>query len=264
MAACYHGACAECWRECVEGQLPRCSSDRLLRVACPEPGCGKYLAQGLVLKVSGAARNLALEIDHENDRLNLAMGVRVHWQVQGLCPICREPCGALLLNDGCDHGACEECWLRWAETQVPKCRSERQLRFSCVGPECVGIVAPPLLRHFTTARPELKTLKRDLNRRRQLQCNILYPKAVQVDCRRQDCVGLGYLGFDTVMCFICEEQWTATESTSSISEELPGTVKACPRCQAPIEKNGGCDHMTCRCKHEFYWTTLEPYKPGGG
>jgi ariadne-1 len=41
---------------------------------------------------------------------------------------------------------------------------------------------------------------------------------------------------------------------------LPGALKACPKCHAQIEKDGGCDHMTCRCRHEFYWSTLLPYK----
>jgi len=263
-AACYHSACAECWRACVEGQLPRCSAERLLRVFCPAPGCGRCVAQKLVLRVSPAARNLAMEIDRDNDRLDLAVGVRVHWQIRGSCPVCQEPCGPLLLNNSCDHGACQECWLQWAKTQVPRCRSERQMRFSCLGPACVETMAQPLVQQLTMAEPELKSLQRDMRRRIALQQNALYPKTVQVDCRRPDCVGLGYLGFDTVMCFLCEEQWPANEGASAISEELPGTVKACPRCQAPIEKNGGCDHMTCRCTHEFYWTTLVPYKRDGG
>jgi len=28
-------------------------------------------------------------------------------------------------------------------------------------------------------------------------------------------------------------------------------TKACPKCSFPIEKNGGCIHMTCKCGHEF-------------
>jgi len=34
--------------------------------------------------------------------------------------------------------------------------------------------------------------------------------------------------------------------------------KPCPNCKNPIEKNGGCDHMTCRppmgCGHEFWFS----------
>ncbi|KAF4635464.1 hypothetical protein G7Y89_g2641 [Cudoniella acicularis] len=36
--------------------------------------------------------------------------------------------------------------------------------------------------------------------------------------------------------------------------------KICPKCNSPIEKNGGCDHMTClKCKDEFCWECLAPY-----
>lgn len=43
-------------------------------------------------------------------------------------------------------------------------------------------------------------------------------------------------------------------------------VRRCPGCGAGVEKNGGCDHMTCRtaggggCGHEFCWRCLAPYQ----
>jgi len=41
--------------------------------------------------------------------------------------------------------------------------------------------------------------------------------------------------------------------------------KQCPNCSNRIEKNGGCDHMTCRppggCGHDFWWTCGCPF-PG--
>ncbi|XP_056408902.1 cullin-9-like, partial [Hyla sarda] len=38
--------------------------------------------------------------------------------------------------------------------------------------------------------------------------------------------------------------------------------KHCPSCQAPIEKNEGCLHMTCaKCNHGFCWRCLKPWKP---
>ncbi|XP_046353213.2 uncharacterized protein LOC124133049 [Haliotis rufescens] len=33
-------------------------------------------------------------------------------------------------------------------------------------------------------------------------------------------------------------------------------LKKCPRCKYPMEKNGGCSHMTCRCSHHFCWECL--------
>mmetsp|Transcript_9800 Transcript_9800/g.21227 ORF Transcript_9800/g.21227 Transcript_9800/m.21227 type:complete len:319 (-) Transcript_9800:1836-2792(-) len=40
--------------------------------------------------------------------------------------------------------------------------------------------------------------------------------------------------------------------------------RRCPRCHHAIEKNKGCDHMTCRCKHQFCWRCLAPYEGDNG
>ena len=36
-----------------------------------------------------------------------------------------------------------------------------------------------------------------------------------------------------------------------------GNTKRCPNCKVPVEKNGGCTHMTCRnCQHHFCWMCM--------
>ncbi|CAE7059866.1 unnamed protein product [Rhizoctonia solani] len=51
-----------------------------------------------------------------------------------------------------------------------------------------------------------------------------------------------------------EEQDRATRTY------LIKNTKSCPRCKRKIERNGGCDHMTCQrpggCGHEFCWECL--------
>jgi IBR domain, a half RING-finger domain/Ariadne domain len=33
-------------------------------------------------------------------------------------------------------------------------------------------------------------------------------------------------------------------------------IRLCPRCKIPIEKNGGCAHMQCKCGHHFCWLCM--------
>uniref|UniRef100_A0A7S3P816 RBR-type E3 ubiquitin transferase n=1 Tax=Amphora coffeiformis TaxID=265554 RepID=A0A7S3P816_9STRA len=46
--------------------------------------------------------------------------------------------------------------------------------------------------------------------------------------------------------------------------EDPTRFRRCPACQHGVEKNRGCDHMTCRCRHEFCWRCLAPYQGDQG
>jgi hypothetical protein len=131
--------------------------------------------------------------------------------------------------------------------------------FTCFGDGCREVLDSRL---WEVLNPEAQKLQSDLQWRTVLQKNVLYPACAQVDCPIPTCVGLGYLGHDTVMCFICEHQWPADSGTkpSDAIDILTSSTKACPRCKEHIEKNGGCDHMTCRCGYEFWWSTLKPYR----
>lgn len=39
-------------------------------------------------------------------------------------------------------------------------------------------------------------------------------------------------------------------------------VKRCPHCATPMQKNDGCNHMTCRCGKSFCWTCGGKYTVG--
>jgi len=38
---------------------------------------------------------------------------------------------------------------------------------------------------------------------------------------------------------------------SNLAEWIEENTKQCPKCKEPIEKASGCNHMTCRCRHQF-------------
>ncbi|KAF7357948.1 RBR-type E3 ubiquitin transferase [Mycena venus] len=51
---------------------------------------------------------------------------------------------------------------------------------------------------------------------------------------------------------------------SETANWIKSNTKECPKCMSTIEKNGGCNHMTCKkCKHEFCWVCMGPWSEHG-
>lgn len=80
------------------------------------------------------------------------------------------------------------------------------------------------------------------------------------------------------VCWHClkEPHWPATcreaagyiahlRSIGELAPSAPAKVFSvrltpCPNCNNPIEKNGGCNFMACRCGHSFCWRCLKSYQ----
>ncbi|KAJ1301939.1 hypothetical protein OPQ81_000778 [Rhizoctonia solani] len=57
------------------------------------------------------------------------------------------------------------------------------------------------------------------------------------------------------------EQYVADQEDANEAYMMEYT-KRCPACRIPIEKDSGCEHMTCRCGHQFCWDCLAEYFGG--
>eukprot|EP00048_Salpingoeca_helianthica_P015568 m.227436 g.227436 ORF g.227436 m.227436 type:complete len:474 (+) comp17212_c0_seq1:173-1594(+) len=77
---------------------------------------------------------------------------------------------------------------------------------------------------------------------------------------------------NAAFCFLHEdahEGRSCPGESESIYSQLRASAwrawhtKTCPACHQPIEKNGGCDHMTCRCGFEICWRCGGPYARNG-
>ena len=63
----------------------------------------------------------------------------------------------------------------------------------------------------------------------------------------------------TAIARCIEESTGRTEQPDTFDNEK---VKRCSECNIPIEKNGGCNHMHCKCGHHFCWLCLDDLEGG--
>lgn len=273
-----HAACEDCWATLVKKEIPRCRTNFTaeLSAVCIEPQCNTAASPSILshLELEWSRGGSAIAEFQKDLRSELARLRHVKGQVLVLgpnpplagpvCPVCCEQRLAVFSNPECAHAACEDCWANWALTQLSYCRRQKHVDLLCFGEKCRCPPSWALWQHATTRNEAVFNLEKEFAYRRRLQANELFPVEVQVDCPQAGCLGLGYRGYDTLMCFACEHQWTADEAGESrdtnVETMLGEAMKKCPACREYIIKNGGCDHMTCRCKHEFFWTTLLPYR----
>lgn len=61
-------------------------------------------------------------------------------------------------------------------------------------------------------------------------------------------------------CFIVKAWIKKCEDDSETAHWIEANTHECPKCSSAIEKNGGCNHMTCRvCAFEFCWICFKDW-----
>ena len=97
--------------------------------------------------------------------------------------------------------------------------------------------------------------KRDLSR--------IVP-TVQCDHGHSFCFGCTLADHQPAPCALVKKWLKKCEDDSETSNWISANTKECPKCNSTIEKNGGCNHMTCRkCKGEFCWMCMGPWSEHG-
>jgi ariadne-1 len=175
---------------------------------------------------------------------------------------------------GCGHEFCLECWSGYINAKFddgPSC-----ILVTCPDVKCTEIITEEEVKKIT---PQLLSTFISYQLR-----NFVEDKVTSRWCPGPDCckiatlpntptigdAGMGVLcqSCNTSFCLGCGDEphkpltcsdlvlWNekfAKEGGGSESWILQNT-KPCPKCRVRIEKNQGCNHMTCRhCKHEFCW-----------
>jgi len=168
----------------------------------------------------------------------------------------------------CGCRGCLGCIVSWVNLQVKEPSYVQKEKISCIVSSCKK---PFKLQDIRThlRQEDHETINDSL-----LQVYLTNAKDIS-SCPTQGCqyAGVYNPSFDcteALQCGLCNTEWK--QPTMKLTERIMLLVftlqglrevfsslrkfimtKKCPMCNTRIEKNGGCDHMTCRCGHNFCW-----------
>ena len=182
----------------------------------------------------------------------------------------------------CEHKMCKECYVEYILNKLSTepnsilmtpCPLKgcnlyltRTIFKQCITEKRYQIIfAKSLVRNFIARNNNIKPCP---NPKCNLSIRVPVSIAKEIKC---DC------GYN--FCFLCLEEshvpcdcemaksWKESTKEKGSGEDfiwMKENTKNCPRCGLNIEKNQGCNHMTCRrglggCGHEFCWVCMGPW-----
>ncbi|GAM20611.1 hypothetical protein SAMD00019534_037860, partial [Acytostelium subglobosum LB1] len=173
----------------------------------------------------------------------------------------------------CKHYACSTCWKSYLSLKIAEGES---MGITCIGFKCSHIVSDSFIK---TVVPESyqKYLERlaltfvDKNPNMRWCPTAGCGNALKADSQSES-VAQCTCGFR--ICFKCNQEshvpasceqiklWKKkNEDDSETANWIQTHTQDCPKCHSAIEKNGGCNHMTCKkCTHEFCWICMGDWK----
>eukprot|EP01084_Bolivina_argentea_P161276 280778_1 len=176
----------------------------------------------------------------------------------------------------CGHQYCVECWRQYVHAQMEK--GPRCVFTKCIDPQCKLTLRPAVFATFLTSKYRIKYEEYIVHSLVSGVASIKWcPGKECVNAVRcEDCVTIECGGCHHLWCFECvrgahlpcscrlADKWIQLHSTDSENITwVRAYTKECPKCKNHIEKNQGCNHMTCRCGYEFCWLCRRDWKKIG-
>lgn len=183
----------------------------------------------------------------------------------------------------CGHFFCTGCYKAYLVSKVAD--GPEVVFTTCPMNQCPCLVPPQLYWKVIAEQETLDKYQRFMlhsfvDRNKSMRwcpgrnCNYIFKAPVgtlNVKCEgRSGACGIAFCfkcGEEAHQPSSCHELQTWQEKCQNDSETanwILANTKRCPKCNTRIEKNQGCNHMTCRsCKHDFCWICMGPWKDHG-
>ena len=199
-----------------------------------------------------------------------------------MCDICCIDGTVDTLSLSCKHAYCFDCFTHYTTDKI----RDGEHKILCPGPKCPLIVSESDLKSFLSTsvieRYSLNLLRAYVNETPSLkfcpapnceyiiechipqsQFNEIVP-TVTCKCSHAFCFSCQMPDHLPAPCFLTTKWVKKCKDDSETANWIAANTKECTKCHATIEKNGGCNHMTCKkCKYEFCWVCSGPWSEHG-
>ncbi|KAI9627053.1 hypothetical protein H4Q26_017581 [Puccinia striiformis f. sp. tritici PST-130] len=157
------------------------------------------------------------------------------------------------------HEFCRECYTQYVEGKVKEGEART---IECMESQCKQIVDENTIVDLLTVRDATVPDNERLMGRFQTLLNRTFvdDNPALKFCPAPNCIytiecHVSKKSLDTVVpsvTCLCGQRFCFDDSETA--NWISANTKECTKCHSTIEKNGGCNHMTCKkCKHEFCW-----------
>ena len=188
-----------------------------------------------------------------------------------------------LLDCGCGHGLCRECWGHYVHARM-ELGSVMALNIHCPVESCERRVNNGLLSKVMNNDSVRMIQKYAMDTYVESSRNIVWcpgldcSRAVKRQSAHEEPARDVFCSWcQTEFCFQCQKEahrpvdcdlvkiWLLKNDKESKNLTwILANTKGCPKCTRPIEKDRGCMHMTCsQCRHEFCWLCLGDWRKHG-
>lgn len=199
------------------------------------------------------------------------------------CTICFESSSSYSAL-ACGHPFCNSCYAEFLNHAITDSGHEC-VQARCPEPKCGLTITPQLVtslvrseeqlgrykkaasvaRSFVDDQPGLKWCPApDCDRAVRGKPDVL---SVKCSCSHRFCFNCNQDDHQPASCDNLAKWLVKCRDDSETYNWLIANTKPCPKCGTSIEKNGGCNHMTCKntsCKWEFCWVCSGPWKDHSG